>query len=215
MSGIKEIKESVDVKLDRLDSSADAFQAALQGTSGQINERIGRHKREMQQALDKLTADIDQHKDISVARKQAIRSEVDNLNEQIKLNVSAARDTLAYTRRQIHQGIEKLEAQVEGAFTESKTLTVELLKASLEAYARAANKLDVELEAAELHFAAAKKKVDAAFDQRRQELAQEIAKLKQRLGEKKAQASDKLASFEAELRGGFEQIAKAVKDLFG
>jgi hypothetical protein len=39
--------------------------------------------------------------------------------------------------------------------------------------------------------------------------------LRQRLGEKAAQTSTTLANFEAELRGGFEQIAKAVKDLFG
>ena len=215
MSTIRNIKESVDAKLDKLDARADAFQTALQGTSEQIAERIEQHKREMQQALDKLAAEIDKHKDLPDGRKQAIRSEVDNLNEQITLSESAARDTLAYTRRQIRQGIEKLEAQLDGAFTESKSLTVELLKASIEMFARAENKLDAELEAAELHFAASKRKVDAAFDKRRQEMAQEIAKLKQRLGDKGSQTSATLAAFEAELRGGFEQIAKAVKDLFG
>jgi chromosome segregation ATPase len=214
MSRIGDIKESVDAKLDRLDARADALQAALQGTSDQVSERIGRHKREMQQALDKLTANIDEHKDLSDARKQAIRSEADNLNEQLTLSESAARETLAQTRRQIHQGVAKLEAQVEAAFSESKNLSMELLKTSLEAYAKAEHKLDAELEAAELHFAADKKKMDAAFDNRRHEMAQEIGKLKQRLGERAAQASGTLANFEAELRGGFEQIAKSMKDLF-
>lgn len=215
MSSISNIKESIDAKLDKLDARADAFQTALQGSNEQIAERIARHKQEMQQALDKLTAEIDKHKDLPDGRKQAIRSEVDNLNEQITRSESAARETLAYARGQIHQGIEKLEAQLEGAFAESKSLTVELLKASLEVFARAENKLDAELEAAELHFAASKRKVDAAFDKRRQEMAQEIAKLRQRLGEKAAQTSTTLANFEAELRGGFEQIAKAFKELFG
>lgn len=215
MSRISNIKESIDAKLDKLDARADAFHAALQGTSEQLSERLERHKREMQQALGKVTAEIDKHPDLSEDRKQAIHSEVDNLNEQITLCEAAARDTLAYTRRQIRQAIEKLETQLEGAFTESKSLTVELLKASIEVFARAENKLDVELEAAELHFAASKKKVDVVLDKRRQEMAQEIAKLKQRLGGKASQTSATLAAFEAELRGGFEQIAKAVKDLFG
>ena len=37
MSSIKEMKGSVDVKLDELDARADAFQAALAGSKAQID----------------------------------------------------------------------------------------------------------------------------------------------------------------------------------
>lgn len=40
MSSIKEMKGSVDVKLDKLDARADEFQAALAGSKTQIDERI-------------------------------------------------------------------------------------------------------------------------------------------------------------------------------
>ena len=46
-------------KLDKLDARADAFQAALEGSANQIEERIARNKQEARRALDKLTADID------------------------------------------------------------------------------------------------------------------------------------------------------------
>jgi hypothetical protein len=214
MSGVSKVRESVDSKLARLDARADAFQAALEGANETVDERLGRHKKELQLSLDRLTADINNRKDLSATGKQAIHSEVDNLNQQIALSDAASHETLAYARRQIHQAIQKLETAVDGALAESKNVTEELLHASLGAYARAADKFDAELEAAELRLASARDKSDAAFAKRRQELAQELVRFKQRLGEKKAHASDKLANFEAELRGGFEHIAKSLKDLF-
>ena len=45
-------------------------------------------------------------------------------------------------------------------------------------------------------------------------MAQEIAKFKQRLADKGAHAGEKLAKFEAELRGEFEQTVKTIKDRF-
>jgi len=64
-------------------------------------------------------------------------------------------------------------------------------------YARATDTLN----AAETRFGATQKKIGAAFDKRR-------------LAERKRHTGEKLAAFEGELRGGCEQIAKAVKDLF-
>jgi len=83
MSSIKEMKGSVDVKLDKLDARADAFQAALAGSKAQIDERIQYHRQAVRQALDKLATDIEQQKGLPIERKESIRSLVDNLNEQI------------------------------------------------------------------------------------------------------------------------------------
>ena len=83
MSSIKEMKGSVDVKLDKLDARADAFQAALTGSKAQIDERIQHHRQAVRQALDKLATDIEQQKDLRIERKESMRSLVDNLNKQI------------------------------------------------------------------------------------------------------------------------------------
>lgn len=214
MSSISNIRESSDAKLAKLDARADAFQASLEGGENQIEQRIARNKQEARRAVDKLAADIDQRTEISDTRKRAIRSLVDNLNQQITLSQTASRETLAYARRQIHDGGRKIEEELDGALAEPKTGIVELLQVSIDAYGRAVDKLDAELEAAELHFASAKDKVDSAFDKRRKDMAREIAKFKQRLGEKKAHAGENLAAFEEELRGEFEQAVKTIKDLF-
>ena len=213
MSNIKEIRESIDIKLNKLDAQADAFHAALEGSKDH-EERIARNKQEARRALDELTAGIAQQKELPDTRKQGISSLVDNLNRQIALIQAASREQAAYARGQIHDGIRKVETEIDTALAESKTTTIGPLRAPIEAYGRAVDKLDAELEAAELRFASVKDKGDAAFDKRRKEMAQEIAKFKQRLAEKGSHAGEKLAKFEAELRGEFEQTVKTIKDRF-
>jgi hypothetical protein len=215
MSSIKNAKEPVDVKLDELDARADALHAALQVTEEQVGERVARHSQEVQGTLGTLAADIDQQKDISDDHRRAIRSEVDNLNKQLTLCQAAGRETIAATRRQIHEGVEKIEAEIDAALAESKTGIAESLKSAVDAYNRATRRLDAELEAAELHFASVKDKLDAQIAKRRQELAQQVVKLKQRLGEKTTHAGEELVKFEEDLRSGFERLVKAFKDLGG
>lgn len=214
MSSISNIRESADAKLAKLDARADAFHAALEGDKDG-DGRIARNKQEVRRALDKLTADIDQRTEISDTRKQAVRSLVDNLNEQIALSQTASRETLAYARRQIHEGSRKIEEELDGALAEPKAGIGELLHVSIDGYARAVDKLDAELEAAELRFASVEDKVDAPFDQRRKEMAQEIVKFKQRLGEKNQRTGEKLADIEQKLRGEFEQTVRTIKNMFG
>jgi hypothetical protein len=215
MSSIKEMKGSVDVKLDKLDARADAFQAALAGGKTQIDERIQHHRQAVGQALDKLATDIERQTDLPIERKESIRSLVDNLNEQIASSQAAAHETLVSARGQMHEIMQKVEAAVDTTLAESKSINTEPLHASIGTYARSVHKLDAALEAADARFAPATDKVDAAFDKRRQDMGQEIAKFKQRLDEKTAHKGEKLATFEAELHDKFEQIAKAFKDLFG
>ena len=214
MSTISNTRESAGAKLAKLDARADAFHAAVEA-SKDGDGRIARNKQEVRRAVDKLTADIDQLTEISDTRKQVVRSLVDNLNEQITLSQTASRETLAYVRRQIHDGIRKIETEIDTTLAESHTTTTGPLRASIEASGRAVDKLDAELEAAELRFASEKDKVGTPFDQRRQEIAQEIVRFKQRLGEKSQHTGEKLADFEQKLRGEFEQAVKRIKDMFG
>ena len=158
MSSIKEMKGSVDVKLDKLDARADAFQAALAGSKAQIDERIQHHRQAVRQALDKLATDIEQQNDLRIERKESMRSLVDNLNKQIASSQAAAHETLATSRQQIHEVTQKIETEVETILAESKSTNAELLHASIGTYARAVHKLDAALEAAEARFASAKDK---------------------------------------------------------
>jgi hypothetical protein len=214
MSSINEIKQSVDVKLDKLDARADALQAALAGSKDQTNERIACRKQEARQAIDNLSSEIGQQKDLPDERKQAIRSLVDDLNEQLASSQTAAHETLAYTREQIQENLRKMETEVDAALDKSGATCIEPLQVSIGAYARAIDKLDAELEAAELRFSSVRDKVGAVLDQGRKKTAQDIAALKQRLGERNTIAGGQLAGFENGLREEFEQVAKTFKASF-
>jgi chaperonin cofactor prefoldin len=214
MSSISKIRESIDVRLDKVQARAEAFDAALEATKDQIDERIARHKQQAQQVLGKLAGDIDAHKDLPEARKRELRSVVDNLNEQITLTQSASRETLESARRQIQDGMSKLESELDATLGDAQNTSVELLHGSIAAYARTADKLDAELEAAQHRLASARSQVDSAVKAGRQGVAQEIAKLKQRLGEKSAHSGEHLAQFEREVGDGLERVVKAFRDLF-
>ena len=127
------------------------------------------------------------------------------------LGKAEARDALAGARRRLHEATRTMEAEVDSAL---ETLNAEVLDASIFVYVRATDKLDAELDAAEARFATAKEKASAAFDKRREDVSQRVADFKQRLGKRRKHTSEKLVHFEKELSGGFEQMAKAFKDLF-
>ena len=198
-------------RLAKLDARADALEATLRRTEDQIFDRIERSKDEVHQALDKLKADIDKQLALSEARKQKIFTEIDNLKAQAALGKAEARDAFAAARRRIHESARKVEAEVESAL---QGVNAERLDASIYVYVHATDTLDAAYEAAEARFASLREKVDAALEGRRQEISQQLADFRQRLGERNAQTAEQLARFEERLRGGFEQMAKAAKDLF-
>ena len=212
MSIVKEIRESADVKLTKLGARADAFQAALEEDKDH-GDRIKQNQHEVRQALDEVKAGIDRQKEVSDSRKQAIHSLVDNLNAQLAASGSASRETLMHAREQIHEASHRIETELDGALAESKTRVDELLQTAINTYGRAVDKLDAELEAAELRFASAEKKENTALDDGRRETAQKIAALKRRLAERKGHPGEQLADFETQLRGEFEQLVKSFKDL--
>ena len=212
MSSIKEIRESADVKLTKLAARADALQATLKKSKDHA-DRIQPNQQEVRRALDQLKVGVDRHKDLSDGRKQAIHSLVDTLNVQIAASATASRETLAYARQQIHQASRRLETELDGALAESKDRVDELLQTAINTYGRAVDKLDAELEAAELSFASAGNKENTALDDERRETAQKIAALKRSIAERKGHPGERLADFEIRLRGEFEQLLKSFKDL--
>jgi len=214
MSNLREFRQSIDIKLDKVQARAEAFEAALESTKDQIDERIARHKQQAHEVLGKLASDIDAQKDLPEARKQALHSVADNLDEQISLAQSASRETLESARRQLQDGIGKMESELDAALGEAQSTSVELLQGSVAAYARAVDKLDAELEAAQHRLSSARSHLDSAVKTGRQEVAKEIAKLKQRLGEKGAHTGERLAQLERELGDGLERVVKSFKDLF-
>ena len=118
-----------------------------------------------------------------------------------------------YAREQIYEASRRMEGEPDGALAESKNRVDELLQTAINTYGQAVDKLDTELEAAELRFASAGDNENAAMDDGRRETAQKVAALKQRFAERKDHSGERLADFETQLRGEFEQLVYSFKDL--
>jgi hypothetical protein len=215
MSSIDKIKESSDFKLDTVRARAEAMHAVLEGSKAQMDERIARHKDDARREIMKLAAQVENHNDLSTARKQAVRSVVENLDQQIALAQSASTETLASARRQIQDAIGRIERELDAALASMQTAGGELLHASIDTSARAMARLDAELEAAEQRLASSRSQADDAFKKGCRELSEDLTTLKRQLGEKTTRTRDELGTLEQELSGGFEQLAKKFRDLWG
>jgi hypothetical protein len=124
----------------------------------QIDERIAQHKREARRAIGKVAGHIDREEILPPERKQAIRSLSENLDQQIAGIESASHETLASARRQIGDGISKLKAELAAAIKSVQSHPAGSLHESAANCARAMDKLDAGLKAAEEHMVSAVKK---------------------------------------------------------
>jgi len=113
------------------------------------SQRLARHCDEAQRTLRQLGADVDQHKELSAARKQAIGSLVDNIDEQLTLTQSASRETLASARRQLHEHVHKMHIELNSALDEVASAADHVVRSSMRAWTGALAKLDAELEKSE------------------------------------------------------------------
>ena len=135
-------------------STASGFDPDLEIAKQQIEERIAQHKREARQLVGKVAADIDGEKGLAAERKQAVHSLVGSLDQQIDSIESASHQTLASARRQIQDEVTKLKAELDAALKSAQIHSAGLLHESVAGCARALDKLDAELKAAEEHLAA-------------------------------------------------------------
>jgi hypothetical protein len=159
--------------------------------------------RKIRESVDARLDKLDAHADAFEATLHRTKEGIDERIERGKQEVHRALDTL---RADVDKSKQFSEAQKQKIRAEIDNLKVQI--ALGKADARDA------LAAARKRLHEGARKVDAAFDKRRQGMSQEIAEFKRRLGEKKAHTAEKLTRFEEEMRGGFEQVAKAFKDLF-
>ncbi len=214
MSRINQFRETADAKLSKLNQRVDAFEAALHRTSAQVHERIHSGKQEVEQALHQLSAAIEQVQHLSADRKQRILTAIDTLRVQAALGKAEARDALSAARTRLHAIARDVEGAVDAGLTDVKEMPADVLDAAIGTYVRAIDRLDAELEAAEVRFATVKEQAGEAFERHRQELLRTVQQFKEKLAGKHEHAAGNLGRFEEEVRGGFAQVVTATKNLF-
>ncbi len=113
MSKVREIRESIDKKLDHLEASATAYEAQLQQTEEQARAKLEALKKNLSEALEKFKSEVAKAKGITEEKKKEMQAQFDDLQVQLTLGKAEARDVFEAQRKKIQSSIATLEATVD------------------------------------------------------------------------------------------------------
>ncbi|HYB04048.1 MAG TPA: hypothetical protein VED17_06280 [Nitrososphaerales archaeon] len=219
MSKIREIRESIDKKLDHWEASAKAFEAQLQQTKEQSLAKLEVRKKTLNEALENLKSEVTTMKGISEKKKKEINAQFDDLQVQLALGKAEARDAYEAQRKKIRHSIATLEAALDRHLDirtlPAKPLTCKSLEKATDKFVAAAIEYEAEADALEARFMTIKAEAKTQFDKKKSDLQAQIREFKTKVQGKRGMAKEKAATFEKEMSAGISQIKHASKTLFG
>src|SRR5574341_2502519 len=143
MSRIKELRASLDKKLDSMEHPALALAAQLTQTKEQTLHRLEQRKQQLRDVLTQVQAEVQKSKEIAEQAKGEVRAKLEQLQVQLALGKADARDTFEEQRTKILKALSEFEAvadqKLKGAAFESGRIWEDLVGR--------ASTLEAELEA--------------------------------------------------------------------
>lgn len=210
MSRIKELRASLDKKLDALEHQALALEAQLTQTKDQALQRLEQRKQQLRDLLTQVQADVQQSKEMAAQAKSEVQAKLEHLQVQLALGTADARDTFEEQRTKILKALNEFESVAEqklkGAAFESGRLWEDLVGRT--------STLEAEFEALKGRFESEKAKQQVALESKKQELLTMLGLFKDLLKTKRLAVQAKADVLETDLREGLDQIKAGVKRLF-
>ncbi len=213
MSEMKEIRESIDTRLDQWEASATAMEAQLKLSKEQAIEEVEVRKKRLNETLEGFKSEIVKAKGLADQKKTEIQARFDELRLQLALGKAKARDSFDAQKEKIQHSIAKLEATVDRELEAAGEAIHDSLRKAAKEFIKAAIRLEADMESVAIQL---EEKTDSARDRLEHEkraLIEQIKRYKQRIEEKKKMRKDKAAAFEKELSNGMSQIKQAFKKL--
>jgi hypothetical protein len=210
MSRIKDLRASLDKKLDALEHQALALEAQLTQTKEQALQRLDQRKQQLRDVLKQVQAEVQKSKEIADQTKSEVQAKLEHLQVQLALGKADARDTVEEQRAKILKALNEFEViadqKLKVAAFESGKLWGDLVGR--------ASTLEAEFDALKGRFESEKVKQQALLESKKQELLAKLQTYKDQLNEKRRVLQTKADTVEAELRKGLDQIKSRFKQLF-
>jgi hypothetical protein len=210
MSRIKELRASLDRKLDAFEHQALALEAQLTQTKDEALQRLEERKQQLRDVLVRVQAEVQHSKELAEQAKTDVQAKIQQLHVQLALGKAEARDTFEEQRARILKALNEFEAiadqKLKGAAFESGRVWEDVVSR--------ASTLEAELEALKGRFESEKDKQQAALESTKQELLARLQVFKSQLKAKRRVAQAKADTFETDLREGLDQIKAGFKRLF-
>ncbi len=210
MSRIKELRASLDKKLDALEQQALALEAQLTHSKDQALQRVEERKQRVLEVLKRIQVEVQKSKDIAEQSKTEVQAKLDHLQVQLALGKAEARDAFEEQRGRILRALTEFESladeKLKGAALQSGKIWEDLVgRASM---------LEAELDGLKSRFEGEKAKQDVSLESKKRELLARVQAYREQLTEKRRMVQAKADSFEMDMREALEQIKTAFRRLF-
>lgn len=210
MSRIKELRGSLDKKLDALEHMALALEAQLTQTKDQAIQGLEQRKQQLRDLLKQVQADVQTSKEIAAQAKMEVQAKLEHLQVQLALGKADARDTFEEQRTNILKALNEFESiaeqKLKGASFESGKVW--------EDFVGRTSKLEAEFEALKDRFESEKAKTQVTLEWKKEELLAKLVLFKDQLKAKRVVVQAKADVFEADMREGLDQIKAGFRRLF-
>jgi len=210
MSRIKELRASLDSKLDALEHQALALEAQLTQTHEQALQRLEQRKQQLRDLLKQVQADVQKSKEMAEQAKSEVQAKLEHLQVQLALGKMDARDTFEEQRTKILKALNEFEfvadQKLKGATFESGRVWEDLVGLT--------SSLEAEFEVLKGRFESGKTTQQVTLEPMKQELLTKLVLFKDQLKAKRVVVQAKADVLETDLREGLDQIKAGVKRLF-
>jgi len=210
MSRIKELRSTLDKKLDALEHQALALEAQLTQTKDQALQRLEQRKQQLRDLLKQVQADVQKSKEMAEQAKSEVQAKLEHLQVQLALGKADARDTFEEQRTKILRALNEFESVAEqkliGATFESGRVWEDLVGLT--------STLEAEFEALKGRFESEKAKHQVTLESKKQELLTMLVLFKDQLDAKRMVVQAKADVLETDLREGLDQIKAGVRRFF-
>ena len=210
MSRIKELRASLDKKLDALEHQALALEAQLTQTKDQGMQRLEHRKQQLRDLLKQVQADVQKSKEMAEQAKSDVQAKLEHLQVHLALGKADARDTFEEQRTKILKALNEFESVAEqklkGATFESGRVWEDLVGLT--------STLEAEFEALKGRLESEKAKHEVTLESKKEELLTKLVLFKDQLEAKRMVVQAKADVLETDLREGLDQIKAGVRRLF-
>jgi uncharacterized membrane protein YccC len=210
MSRIKELRASLDKKLDAFEHQALALEAQLTQTKEQALQRLEQRKQQLRDVLKQVQVEVQKSKDVAGQVKTEVQAKLEHLQVQLALGKADARETFEEHRTKILKAMNEFESiadkKLKGVAFESGGVWEDLVSRT--------STLEAEFEALKGRFENEKAKQRATLESKKQELLTKLVLFKDQLKAKRLMVQAKADVLETDLREGLDQIKAGVRRFF-
>lgn len=211
MSRIKELRASIEKKLDALEQQALALEAQLTQGKDQAIQRLEEGKQQLRDVVASVQADLKRSTGVADHVRTEVQAKLEHLQVQLALGKADARDVYEEQRAKIFKALSEFETMADqkltGAAFDSGRLWEELVGRS--------NRLEAEFEALTHRLSVESRQQLTIVEATKQELLQKLRAYRDDLRVKRQMVRARADTFDIDLREGLEQIKTAFRRLFG